>query len=175
MLYGEIAYVPLDTWITGSGISLGPRSVYIVGGVLLFVVIVIRMFFKQLYITTFDPSFAGTIGVSVVFWHYVLMTMVSVTTVASFELVGAILVIAFLIAPPATAYLLTDNFKNMIFITIAIGILTSILGYYLAVLLNGSISGAMSTVSGIIFAFTFLFSPKEGIVVKRLTYGLDRK
>ncbi len=175
VLYGEIAYIPLDSWITGAGVNLGPRAVYIIGFVLILVVLFIAFGFKELFLTTFDPAFASAIGVSVTLWHYLLMTMVSITTVASFELVGAILVIAFLIAPPATAYLLTDDFKKMLIITVIIGVLTSFLGYYLAVFLNGSISGAMSVVSGILFALAFLFSPKEGIVVRKHKYGLAQK
>ena len=175
VLYGEIAYVPLDNWITGAGVNMGPQAVYTIGFVLILVLLFIILGYKELFLTTFDPAFAAAVGMSVTLWHYLLMTMVSITTVASFELVGAILVIAFLIAPPATAYLLTDNFKKMLYITIVMGILTSILGYYLAVYLNGSISGAMSVVSGILFALAFLFSPKEGIVVRKLKYGLGQK
>jgi len=171
VLYGEIAYVPLDIWIAPDGQNLGPRAVYIIGFVLILISIVIAMSYKELFITTFDPGFASVIGISVSLWHYTLMTMVSITTVASFELVGAILVIALIIAPPAAAYMLTDNLKNMMIVTVIIGITTSVLGYYFAVWINGSISGAMSTVAGIIFAITFLFAPKEGIVVKKLKYG----
>ena len=175
VLYGEIAYIPLDSWITGSGMNLGPVAVYVIGFVLIAVVIFILSGYKELYLTTFDPAFASAIGISVSLWHYLLMTMVSITTVASFELVGAILVIAFLIAPPATAYLLTDNFPKMLVYTIVIAILSSISGYYLAVFLNGSISGAMSATAGLLFALAFLFSPKEGIVVKKLKYGFQQK
>ncbi len=171
VLYGEIAYVPLDSWITGSGINLGPRALYIIGFVLLLVIFFIVIGYKELFLTTFDPAFASAIGISVTLWHYLLMTMVSITTVASFELVGAILVIAFLIAPAATAYLLTDKFKTMLFLTVIIGVITSFSGYYLAEWINGSISGAMSVISGLLFALAFLFSPKEGIVVKRVKYG----
>lgn len=171
VLYGEIAYVPLDLWITGGGINLGPRAVYIIGIVLLIVSLFVISGYKELYITTFDPGYASAIGISVTLWHYLLMTMVSLTTVASFELVGAILVIAFLIAPPATAYLLTDSFPKMLAVTIITGILAAVGGYYFAVWINGSISGAMSAIAGILFGLAFLFSPKEGIVVKKLRYG----
>ncbi len=174
VLYGEIAYIPLDSWITGSGMNLGPVAVYVIGFVLVAVIIFIFSGYKELYLTTFDPAFASAIGISVSLWHYLLMTMVSITTVASFELVGAILVIAFLIAPPATAYLLTDNFPKMLVYTVIIAILCSLSGYYLAVFLNGSISGAMSSTAGLFFALAFLFSPKEGIVVKKLKYGFQQ-
>jgi manganese/zinc/iron transport system permease protein len=90
------------------------------------------------------------------------------TTVASFDSVGAILVVALLVAPPATAYLLTDKFKYMIAITCVIAVIISFFGYYLAVYLDGSIAGAIVTVAGILFILAFLFSPSNGIVLKRL-------
>ena len=84
------------------------------------------------------------------------MSMVSLSTVASFESVGAILVVAFLTVPPATAYLLTENLTRMILLSILFGVLASISGYYLAELSNGSIAGAMATAGGIIFAVVFI-------------------
>ena len=80
------------------------------------------------------------------------------TTVASFDAVGAILVVALLVAPPATAYLLTDNFRYMLAITCVLALIISIAGYYLAVYLDGSIAGAIVTMAGIIFALAFLYT-----------------
>lgn len=164
VLHGEIAYVPLDLWITDSGLILGPRVLYVSGFVFLVVLGFITLGYKELYLTTFDPAFATAIGISTVLWHYLLMAAVSLTTVASFESVGAILVVALLIAPPATAYMLTNSFPRMLLVTAILGIIVSAAGYYLAVVLDGSIAGAMSTVSGILFLIAFLFSPSEGIV-----------
>jgi len=166
VLYGEIAYVPLDLWITPSGLIIGPRILYVSAFVLFLVIAFVIIGFKELHLTTFDPAFASAIGISTVTWHYLLMGAVSLTTVASFESVGAILVVALLIAPPATAYLLTHDFKVMIFLTALIGAIVSYLGYYLAVWVDGSIAGAMSTVAGVLFVFAFLFSPDEGLIVK---------
>ena len=166
VLYGEIAYVPIDLWITEGGQVLGPRAPYIAGITLLVNLLFIRLGFKQLYLTTFDPAFAATIGLSVSLWHYLLMGAVSMTTVAAFDSVGAILVVALLVAPPATAYLLTEKFQQMLAITVVIAILVSIAGYYLAVALDGSIAGAMVSVAGVFFGISFLFSPVGGVVVK---------
>ncbi|MGL1888070.1 MAG: metal ABC transporter permease [Reichenbachiella sp.] len=168
VLHGEIAYVPLDLVISDAGIIYGPRSLYVTGFVLIVVILFVWIGYKELYITTFDPAFASAIGISTGLWHYLLMSAVSLTTVASFESVGAILVVALLIAPAATAYLLTENFKTMLIITSIIGVVVSITGYYLAVYLNGSIAGAMSTMAGVLFILAFLFSPTEGIIVKRI-------
>ena len=157
VLYGEIAYVPIDLWILPDGLIMGPRAMYISGTILLLNIVFIGIGYKELYITTFDPSYAATIGVSTTLWHYLLMSAVSLTTVASFETVGAILVVAFLIAPPATAYLLTDNFRHMIWITVLLGILISVSGYFLGAAFDGSIAGAMAAVAGVFFALAFIF------------------
>lgn len=168
VLHGEIAYVPLDLWITESGLILGPRVLYVSGFVFLVILGFIILGYKELYLTTFDPAFATAIGISTVLWHYLLMAAVSLTTVASFESVGAILVVAFLIAPPATAYLLTSSFPRMLLLTAILGIVVSAAGYYLAVLVDGSIAGAMSSVAGILFLIAFLFSPTEGVITTRI-------
>lgn len=166
VLYGEIAYVPLDIWITGAGTLMGPRAIYISGSVLLIVTLFITLGYKELFVTTFDPALATAIGISTSLWHYLLMGAVSLTTVASFESVGAILVVALLVAPASTAYLLTHNFKVMLIISAGIGVLIAITGYYLAVWLDGSIAGAMATMAGLFFGLAFLFSPQDGILLK---------
>ncbi len=166
VLYGEIAYVPIDLWITDAGTNMGPRVLYISGIVLLIVIAFIVFGYKELFLTTFDPAYAAIIGINTTLWHYLLMGAVSLTTVASFESVGAILVVALLIAPPATAYLITENFKKMLLYTCIIGVLVAVLGYYLARMIDGSIAGAMSTVAGLIFLGVFLFSPSNGLLFR---------
>jgi len=167
VLYGEIAYVPLDTIITEAGTDLGPRVVWIAGGVLLMVLVFILIFYKELLITSFDPAFAAVTGLSTATWHYALMSLVSLTTVASFEAVGAILVVALMIAPPATAYLLTKKLTVMLFLSVLLGIIASVGGYYLAEWLDASIAGAMTMVAGGLFLLALLFGPEEGIWLKR--------
>jgi manganese/zinc/iron transport system permease protein len=95
------------------------------------------------------------------------MGAVSVTTVASFESVGAILVVALLVAPAATAYLLTDNFKRMLLYACLAGLIASVTGYYLAVWLDGSIAGAISTVCGVLFGIAALWSPRHGVLFRK--------
>ena len=156
ILHGEIAYVPLDLLYASSGNPIGPKAVIILLGLLLLILFFIIAFYKELFITTFDPSYARSIGISTAKWHYLLMGFVSLTTVAAFESVGAILVVAFLIAPAVSAYLLTTDLKYMLLLGIIFGILSSVGGYFLAYWTNGSIAGAMVTVSGIIFAICYL-------------------
>lgn len=158
VLYGEIAYVPLDLLFTSSGINLGPRAVWIGAGLLIIVLAFIVKGYKGLFLTTFNEEFAKALGIAVGFWHYSLMSAVSLTTVVSFESVGAILVVAFLIVPPSAAYLLTHKLKEMLVLSSIFGVLCAIGGYYLAVLINGSIAGAMASVAGIIFFITWAIS-----------------
>jgi len=167
VLYGEIAYVPLDVWITAGGANLGPRAVWRMGAVFAIAVAFVLLGYKELLITTFDPQFAKASGYAPGPWHYALMGAVSITTVAAFESVGAILVVAFLIVPPVTAYILTNNLKLMLLITAAIGVLISIVGYYLAAAIDGSIAGAMSTIAGGVFLLALLFSPLQGVLTRR--------
>ncbi len=171
ILYGEIAYVPLDVILDAAGNSYGPRPFWILLSVLTLVLGFIIYGYRGLFLTTFDPGFAAAIGISTAFWHYSLMGAVSLTTVVSFESVGAVLVVAFLVVLPATAYLLTDNFKRMLVITSFLGVLAATGGYYLAVYFDGSIAGAMTIIAGIQFVLALLFSPTKGIFINRLKAG----
>lgn len=166
VLYGEIAYLPLDSWITGSGIDMGPAPLYVLGAVLVINIIILIIGYRYLKLTTFDPRYALAVGVSVPFWNYLLMGAVSITTVASFESVGAILVVAFFVVPPAAAYLLTHSLKRMLSYTILIGVGVSLSGYWMAVWLNVSIAGAMSTMAGVFFMLAFFYSR----LVTKVTY-----
>lgn len=167
VLYGEIAYVPLDVIITSGGTNIGPKALYVSGIILIVNLLFVLMFYRKLFLTTFDPAYAQAIGISTALWHYALMGAVSMTTVASFESVGAILVVALLIAPAATAYLLTDNFKIMLLLSCVIGAIASVTGYYLAVWLDGSIAGAIASAAGVLFFIAMLFSPSQGVFMKR--------
>ena len=156
ILYGEIAYAPFDTWISPGGIDFGPRAIYILTTMLLLNLSFIILNHTTLSVTTFDPSFATTIGISTSLWHYLLMGATSFTTVAAFEVIGAVLVVALLVAPAATAYLLTQRLHEMLIIAALVGILTAVGGCYLAIWVNGSVAGAIATTAGCLFLVTFL-------------------
>jgi len=166
VLYGEIAYVPLENWILPNGIFMGPVTVWLLLGLLIVVMGYLFIGFKALKITSFDPVHAAALGISTTFWHYSLMGMVSLTTVFSFESVGAILVVAFLIVPAAAAYLLTYKLTHMLAISVGIGIISSISGYFVAASLNGSIAGAMSAMMGILFALAVLIHQRKKHIAK---------
>lgn len=165
VLFGEIAFAPFDHLIIGR-YDYGPQSLWVLGGLSLINLIFIVVLYKELKLATFDGALAATLGFSPMLIHYSLMSLVSLTTVGAFTAVGAILVVALLIVPPATAYLLTDRLPMMIVLAVVIGALAAIGGYALAITLNASISGGMATVAGVLFGLTLLLSPQHGLVAK---------
>ena len=167
VLYGEIIRVPWDT-ITLAGADIGPKAVWLLGLVLLLSLAVIGLCYKQFKLCSFDPAMAAAVGVPVALFHYLLMGLVSVTTVASFESVGAILVVGMLVVPAATAYLLTERLSIMILYSMITGIISAVAGYYISVLLDASIAGCMITTAGILFVLALLFSPSHGVVWRKL-------
>ncbi|MCS7460251.1 metal ABC transporter permease [Paenibacillus doosanensis] len=167
VLYGEIIRVPWDT-LTFGGVDIGPKAVWALGLVLLLSAAVIGLFYKQFKLCSFDPALAAAVGIPVVLFHYVLMGLVSVTTVASFESVGAILVVGMLVVPAATAYLLTERLGSMIGCSMAVGIVSAVAGYYASMLLDASIAGCMISIAGVLFVLALLFSPTHGVLWRKL-------
>ncbi|REK74612.1 metal ABC transporter permease [Paenibacillus paeoniae] len=167
ILYGEIAFVHWNVWEIG-GVSLGPKAVWLLGVTLVVIIAVIGLFYKQFKLCSFDPALAAAIGIPVAFFHYLLMGLVSMATVSSFESVGAILVVGMLIIPASTAYLLTDKLGSMILISVAVGVASTILGYGVSVVLDASIAGCMVCAAGLLFIMAFLFSPSHGLVIRKL-------
>jgi len=163
VLYGEIAYTPWDILTLGNQ-DLGPRPVWFLGIVFLLDILFVAVFYKELKISSFDPGLAISLGFNVSLIHYLFMGAVSLTTVAAFESVGAILVVAMLIVPGATAYLWTDKLPRMLALSVVFGIASAILGYLLAVYLDSSIAGSMTVAAGLLFLFSILFSPRYGLL-----------
>ena len=155
VLFGELLFIPLEKQLTFIGISL-PFSIWALCLALCVNLSYLFLGFKGLKISTFNEEYARSLGISTKFWHFSLMALVSLTTVMSFEAVGAILVVAFFIVPASTAYLITDKLKTMLFLSVVIGIIAVICGYFLAFSLDASLSGAMVTVLGFLFFLTFI-------------------
>lgn len=157
VLYGEITFLPLSESLTFLGRSIGPGRFWILLINTVLVILFIWVLFKELQITSFDGTSSILLGLSPIIIQYLLLGMVSFTTVASFEAVGSILVVAFLVANPLAAFQWTDKLKVMLGLTIFFGLVSSIGGYYLALTINNSISASMVVISGLIFALSFSF------------------
>lgn len=170
VLYGAIELTPLDT-VGSLGI---PRAALVNGGALLGNLLIILILFKEFRLGAFDPALADTLGYSSQFLHYLLMTMVAMTTVAAFESVGSIIVIAMLIVPPATALLLTRKLSTMLAIAAAAAALAALVGHIAAQVIpplfgfnTTTTSGMIAFAAGLLFVLAWLFSPTEGLIVKK--------
>jgi manganese/zinc/iron transport system permease protein len=153
-----------------AGLEL-PMQLRTVGPVALINLAAILVFWKELKISSFDSPFSTLIGFSATLMHYFLMALVAITTVASFEAVGSILVVAMLIAPPATAHLLCDRLGRMIVVACVVAVLASIIGYWFAlpgILAERGVSpaGSMAVAAGGMYGLAVLFSPQYGIISK---------
>ena len=171
VLYGAIELTPLDT-TTVLGYDV-PRVVITLGAVALLNLTCVLLFYKELKITSFDPALATTLGISSRLMHYLLMTLVAITAVASVEAVGNILVVAMLIVPAAAAYMLTDRLSVMIFLSVIIGIASAALGHLSAIMVPaifgfGSTitAGMMALSAGVLFVVAALCGPRHGIIIK---------
>ncbi|GKX29886.1 zinc ABC transporter permease [Vallitalea longa] len=171
VLLGELAFAPFNRMVIG-GVDIGAKAIYSMGTVLLINLVLVIVFFKELKLATFDKGLAAVLGFSPILIHYGLMTSVSVTAVGAFEAVGSILVIAFMVGPPISAYLITDDLKKMIILSAFIGAVNAIIGYQFADLLDVSIAGCMATFTGISFMLIFIFAPKRGMItiIRRRKY-----
>lgn len=165
VLYGVIEFTPYYT-LSAFGRDWGPQAFWQIALVFAVCGGVISLFFKELKIAAFDPEMATAVGINATVMHYLLMTLVSVTTVGSFEPVGAILVVAMMVVPPSTAYLLTDDVKKMVWTAMGCGVLSAVLGFFLAQWLNASTAGCMTVVAGALFTLALFFSPRHGILTK---------
>ena len=171
VLYGLIDLAPLDQ-VNVLG-AMVPRAVVVLGAVLLLNITVIAALYKEFKITSFDPALATTLGINSTFMHYLLMVLVAITTVASFEAIGSILVIAMLIVPAATAFLMTERLGRMIIVSIIVGTLSAGLGHLAAILVpplfgfkDTTTSGMMAAVAGLIFVGVMLFAPRRGVLMR---------
>lgn len=163
VLLGELAFAPFNRWFF-DGIDLGPKSLWVMGVILCTTLVLLFLFFKELKVSTFDVGLSSAMGISPVLMHYGLMSVSSVTVVGAFDAVGAILVVALMIAPAATAYLITSDLKKMIYLSVGLGIFSAIGGYWVAHWMDASISGSMTTVLGVVFLLVYLFAPSKGLL-----------
>lgn len=171
VLYGAIELTPLDR-VDVWGLSM-PRVVLTLGIVTVINMLFVVLFFKELKLTSFDPALATTLGFRASWIHYLLMTLVAVTAVASFETVGNILVVAMLVAPAAAAYMLTDRLAWMILLAVAIGSSSALLGHATAIAVPGffgfrstTTAGSIAACAGLFFAIAAALGPRHGVIVR---------
>jgi manganese/iron transport system permease protein len=128
---------------------------------------VLLLKWKDLMVVFFDEGHARSIGLNPAWLKVLFFTLLSAAVVAALQTVGACLVIAMVVTPGATAYLLTDRFPRLLVIAVAIGTLTSLIGAYISYFLDGATGGVIVTLQTLIFLAAFTFAPKHGILAAR--------
>ncbi len=155
ILFGNVLAVrPSDMWIT---LIIG---IVVLGSVYLF--------YKELLVSSFDPIMAQSYGLPTKLIHYFLMTLLTLVTVASLQTVGIILVVAMLITPASTAYLLTDRLSVMIGLSALFGAVSAVGGLYLSFTYNLASGATIVLVATTLFILSLLFSPKQGILLRSI-------
>ena len=165
VLLGEIGFSWLDTTLIG-GVRV-PSTLLTLGIVTLLNAVFVTVFYKELKVSTFDPGLAAALGFSPTLLYYLLLGLTSVTAVTAFDAVGAVLLVAFVIVPPAAAYLLTDTLWKMLTLGAGIAVASSLLGYVTAIWLDVSIGGTMALWTGVFLLAAFLFGPRYGLLAQR--------
>lgn len=174
VLMGELVFVPFSR-VTLLGMDLGPKSLWTMLIILGLNFLFIYLFFKELKVTTFDPFYATVIGISPALMHYSLMGLVSLTAVGAYDAVGSILVVGFMVGPALSAYLLTDNLKKMIGLSVLFAIFNSVVGITFARYFDVSLAGIVAVITGITAFLTFLLSPNKGWIKQRMDYNKQKK
>ncbi|MGA9872332.1 MAG: metal ABC transporter permease [Rhodococcus sp. (in: high G+C Gram-positive bacteria)] len=148
------------------GVSQGDMwQVFGLGGVALVVMVAKR---RDFTLFAFDRTQARAVGISPTILSGLMLTLLALTTVVALQAVGVILVVAMLITPGATAYLLTHRFGRMLVLAPAIGVGCAIVGIYVSFYLDVSSGGSVVLAQGLVFTLAYLFSPNQGIVTRRL-------
>ncbi len=161
-------HLDLQHFLFGDPLGVSPADLYLTGIIGIIILLSITLFYKQLQLSSFDPIMATAIGMNTALVHYFLMGILSMTIVASLQAVGIILVVAMLITPGATAYLLTDRLPRMIVLASFIGAFAAVTGMYISYWMNYSSGAAMVIVVTLLFLLTLVFAPKQGILIKSL-------
>lgn len=161
------ASVSVETITMGNILAITPKDTMQVAiiGVLSLAILLVR--WKDLMVTFFDESHARTIGLRPEMLKLVFFTLLSASCVAALQTVGAFLVIAMVVTPGATAFLLTDRFPRLLLLSVLIGSGSSFLGAYLSFFLDGATGGLIVTLQTLIFVLAFLLAPKHGYLAAR--------
>ncbi|RDV01373.1 metal ABC transporter permease [Undibacter mobilis] len=159
--------VSIQSIVLGNILAIADEDVVqvaIIAGVSL---VILLLVWKDMMVTFFDESHARSIGINTTFLKGLFFTLLSACTVAALQTVGACLVIAMVVTPGATAYLLTDRFGRLIIISVALGVTTSFTGAYISYFLDGATGGVIVCLQTLLFLIAFFLAPKHGVLAAR--------
>jgi manganese/iron transport system permease protein len=159
--------VNIQTIVFGNVLAISPfdtKQILIIGGITFLALLI---YWKDLMLVFFDETQAKSVGLNTTWLKILFFTLLSASTVAALQTVGAFLVIAMVVTPGATAYLLTDRFSYLLIISVLIGLVCSAMGAYLSYFLDGATGGVIVLLQSAVFMCAFLFAPKHGLFSAR--------
>lgn len=161
------ARVDLKVILLGNILGISDSDIWQVIAISAVTLLVLGLKWKDLMLFCFDPNQARTLGLRSGLLHVTLLALLAATSVAALQAVGACLVVAMLITPGATAYLLTDRFGKMLWLSSVMGVVTSLVGAYASYFFNGATGGCIVTLQTLVFLAAFVFAPKHGILASK--------
>lgn len=171
----EGVHLDLKDFLFGNVLGISNEDIYLTLGIAVYTILSVSLFYRYLFITTFQPTIAQTMGISAKAIHYFLMLLLSFAIVASLRTVGVILVVAMLITPAATALLLSDKLKNVLAISGLIGVLSAISGLFFSIILDTTPGPAMTICATIFYFSAVLFSPSHGLIFRMNQNRIEKK
>lgn len=159
--------VNVQTIVLGNILGISDEDILQMVIISVVTLVILLVKWKDLIVVFFDEAHARSIGLNVNMMKVLFFTLLSACTVAALQTVGAMLVIAMIITPGATAYLLTDRFERLIMIACALGAVTGFMGAYISFFLDGATGGIIVLLQTVIFLLTFVFAPRHGLLAAR--------
>ena len=161
------AQVDLKVILYGNILGISDPDIWQVIAISVVTLVVLGLKWKDLMLFCFDPNQSRTLGLRAGVLHVTLLALLAATSVAALQAVGACLVVAMLITPGATAYLLTDRFGKMLWLSTGMGVASSLVGAYASYYFNGATGGCIVTLQTLVFLAAFVFAPKHGILASK--------
>jgi manganese/iron transport system permease protein len=159
--------VNIQTIVLGNILAVAPADIWQLGAIGVITLTILLIKWKDLMVTFFDESHARSLGLNTLRLKILFFTLLSASTVAALQTVGAFMVICLVVTPGATAYLLTDRFPRLLIIAVAIGSITSFLGAWSSYYLDGATGGVIVVAQTLVFLVAFVFAPKHGVLASR--------
>lgn len=156
--------VDLEELLVGNILAVGAQDIVAIAAIGLVILLLVRVFYKELVLVSFDPVLGATLQYPVEGLRYLLLLMLAMTAVIAFQTVGVVLIAAMLVTPASTAYLLTRRLPRMMFLGAAISTFSGVVGVFLAWHLQVSASAAIVLTMTALFALAYLFAPERGLV-----------
>lgn len=170
------AHLDLGDFLFGNALGVSNEDLILTAIVMLYTMVSVALFYRYLFITTFQPTIAATMGISVKMVHYFLMLLLSFAVVAALRTVGVILVVAMLITPSSTALLLSNKLKVVIVISASIGLVSALLGMALSIFWNTPPGPMMVVVSTLFYALAVIFAFEKGLLPRAIRrYNQSKK